>query len=193
MGRRPKFTSDELLDAALAVAIADGPAAVTAAAVSRSVGAPSGSVYHRFPTSDDILARLWLRTITEYQSGFTAALSADDTVAGARAAISHTFDWCAAHPDRARLLLTFDEQTISGISTATAAALREHNDAARNVLTEFTRRHFGSAGREEFDRAMYAVVDLPYGAVRRHLPGGRPRPWLRATVVATADLVLGIG
>ncbi|MCF8611906.1 TetR/AcrR family transcriptional regulator [Gordonia sp. HY285] len=191
MGRRPKFSTDDLLDTAMQIALDDGPAAVTATAVARASGAPSGSVYHRFAGSDEILARLWLRTIVEFQSGLVDALAHDDTTAAADDAIAYIFDWCAANPDRARLLLTFNEGEIGRRATQPVIdELREHNAAARAALADWTRRHFGEAGREQFDRAMYALVDLPYGAVRRHLPGGTPRRWLRDSVAATAREVI---
>ncbi|MCF8569974.1 TetR/AcrR family transcriptional regulator [Gordonia sp. HY002] len=191
MGRRPKFSTNDLLDAALQIAVDEGPAAVTAAAVARSTGAPSGSVYHRFAGSDEILARLWIRTIAEFQTGFVDALADTDTAAAADAAIAYVFDWCGANPGKARLLLTFDERGIDRRAPHTVAAeLRERNATARAALEDWARRHFDKPGPEEFDRAMYALVDLPYGAVRRHLPDGRPRQWLRDSVTATAREVI---
>ena len=50
MPRPARFTRDELLDAAAALLAADGPSAVAMSVVARAVGAPSGSMYHRFPT-----------------------------------------------------------------------------------------------------------------------------------------------
>ncbi|MGO3326976.1 TetR family transcriptional regulator [Gordonia sp. (in: high G+C Gram-positive bacteria)] len=191
MGRRPKFSTDDLLDAALQVALDDGAAAVTAVAIARAAGAPSGSIYHRFAGSDEILARLWLRTISEFQSGLLSVLAGDDTVAAADAAVAHVFDWCAENPGKARLLLTFDQCEIDRRAPRSVVdELRERNDAARRALAEWTGRHFENPGREEFDRAVYALVDLPYGAVRRHLPDGRPRQWLRDSVVATSRRVI---
>ena len=191
MGRRPKFTTDDLLDAALRIALDEGPNAVTAAAVARASGAPSGSVYHRFANSDEIVARLWLRTIVEYQAGLVAAMAGDDTAAAADAVIGHTFDWCATNPGKARLLLTFDRREIDRRASDTVAAeLRDHNDAARTALADWTRRHFGTTDHEAFDRAMWALIDLPYSAVRRHLPDGRPRPWLIESVRSTAREVI---
>lgn len=187
MGRQPKFSTDNLLDAALRIALDDGPNAVTASAVARVSGAPSGSVYHRFASSDEILARLWLRTIAEFQSGFINALRDDETVAAAAAAITHVFAWCDENPGEARLLLAFDEQEIERRAPdAVVGELHERNRTAREAVAAWTRRHFADPGLEEFDRAMYALVDLPYGAVRRHLPDGRPRRWLRDTVARTA-------
>nr|WP_221247072.1 TetR/AcrR family transcriptional regulator [Gordonia humi] len=181
-----------MLDAALRIALDDGPSAVTASAVAQASGAPSGSVYHRFAGSDEILARLWLRTIVEFQSGFVEALSRDDTLAAADATIAYVFSWCDANPGKARLLLTFDEREIGRRAPeAVTQELRDHNDAARRSVADWTLRHFGSTDTEHFDRAVWALVDLPYGAVRRHLPDGRPRAWLREAVVESAHRAIG--
>ncbi|MEJ7734392.1 MAG: TetR family transcriptional regulator [Polyangiaceae bacterium] len=50
-GRPAKFDREELLDAALALVAEGGPAALTLAALARAAGAPTGSIYHRFPRS----------------------------------------------------------------------------------------------------------------------------------------------
>lgn len=191
MGRKPRFSTDELLDAALDLIAGGGPTAATMTAVADAVGAPSGSVYHRFASRDELLARLWLRTIGEFQDGFVAALSDADTQVAIDAAITFVFDWTAANPTRSTLLLQFDEKAIVDAWPHTLAAeLQQANDHVRQTLHDFARRHFGSAARVDVDRVIYALVDLPYTAVRRHLPAGRPREWLREFTFEAAHRVL---
>lgn len=195
MGRRPRFTTDEILDAALAIAVADGPEAVTVTAVAAAVGAPSGSIYHRFAGRDELVARLWLRTITAFQAGLLDALRAAPE-AVVDACHDHIFGWTAEHPDLARLMLLHDATDITARWPDTLAVeLRETNDTARAAITELARRYFGPADRkqerENLDRMIYALIDLPYTAVRRHLPDGRPRPWLREFTTDAAHRVLG--
>jgi len=62
MPRPARYTVDELLDAAAALLTDGGPTAVTMSAVARAVGAPSGSMYHRFPTRAALCGGLWIRT-----------------------------------------------------------------------------------------------------------------------------------
>lgn len=76
--RPPRFDAPALLDAALKLAATGGPAAVTMAAVAKSAGAPSGSVYHRFPDRPALLSALWLRTLGGFQRGFLAELGSHD-------------------------------------------------------------------------------------------------------------------
>src|SRR3954470_5176231 len=99
MPRPARFTLDELLDAAAALLAAEGPSAVTMSAVARAARAPSGSMYHRFPTRAAMCGELWLRTEERFHAGFMAALSAhgdpqDRCVAAAR----FTVQWCRDRP-----------------------------------------------------------------------------------------------
>lgn len=48
MGRAARYSEDGMLDAAAALLVDGGPPALTAVGVARRLGAPSGSVYHRF-------------------------------------------------------------------------------------------------------------------------------------------------
>lgn len=194
MGRKPRFSSDELLDAALAIALEQGISAVTMTAVASATGAPSGSLYHRFPTRDDLVGRLWLRTITDFQGGLLDALRIDDVDAAATAFIDHVFAWTRDHPDHARLLLAYSEADVTRQWPDTLAVeLAQANGAVRSAVTEYARRRYGDASREHVDRVVYALVDLPYSAVRRHLPDGRPRQWLRDFTYDAARRVLAEG
>lgn len=101
MPRPPRFDADELLDAAVLLAAAGGPAAVTMSAVAQTVGAPSGSVYHRFPGRPALLAEVWLRTVEDFQEGYLAALDGDPDPAG-RPAPGPDTSWPGAGPTRGR-------------------------------------------------------------------------------------------
>ncbi|AZG47908.1 TetR/AcrR family transcriptional regulator [Gordonia insulae] len=192
MGRKPRFSADEILDAALTLVIEDGPAAATATAIGQAIGAPSGSVYHRFASRDELMAKLWLRTIVRYQAGAVAALQIDDVVVAGRSAVRYCFDWTAAHPGESALLLQYDDRDLSRTWPDTLAReLRQHNRAAREALRAYARRRFGADDGEVMDRLTFAVVDLPYAAVRRHLPDrGRPSEWLRDHIIRSADAIL---
>ncbi|MDY6807832.1 MAG: TetR/AcrR family transcriptional regulator [Actinomycetota bacterium] len=192
MGRKPRFSTDEILDAALAIVIESGPAAATATAVGKVIGAPSGSIYHRFAGRDELMARLWLRTIVRYQEGFVAAVRLADTAEAARAAVAHCFDWTATHPGESALLLQYDKRDLLNSWPDTLAAeLTAHNHATREAVRAYARRRFGSADAEVMDRVTFALVDLPYAAVRRHLPDrGRPAEWLRDFTLRSAEAIL---
>ncbi|MEO3828272.1 TetR/AcrR family transcriptional regulator [Actinomadura sp. B10D3] len=168
MGRPAKFTEDQILDAALAVAAEHGPASATIAAIAARLGAPSGSLYHRFGSRDLLLAALWIRCVRRFQEGFVTALADGDAVAAAL----HTPRWCRAHPDEAAVLLLHRRQDLAAAwPTELAADLETLNTRAADALASHA-RHRGI----DRDRLLFATVDVPYGAVRRHLLARRPPP-----------------
>jgi AcrR family transcriptional regulator len=177
MPRPARFTVDDLLDAAAALLAADGPAAVTMSAVARAVGAPSGSMYHRFPTRAALRGELWMRTEERFLNGFTDLMSAPQQlqarcVAGAR----YTVQWCREHPDEAQVLLV-------GADALGAAEWPAPLGARRRRMHRKLRRLIADIPADT-DRVTAAVVDIPYAVVRRHLQAGRSIPASADDIVA---------
>lgn len=177
MPRPAQYTVDELLDAAAALVAEDGPAAVTMSAVARATGAPSGSMYHRFPTRAALCGELWMRTEERFHAGLTAALSIPESpqqrcVAGAR----FTVQWCQAHPNEAQVLL-------AGADALCAAEWPAQLTARRRRLHRKLRRLLGGL-HTDADRVNAAVIDIPYAVVRRHLLARRAIPQSADAIVA---------
>src|SRR4030088_1402378 len=108
---RAKFTQEDFLSAALAIASMHRPADVTIASVTALLKAPTGSFYHRFASRDVLLGELWLRAVLDFQTGIGKALDGGDGLAAAL----HTPAWARKHPDKARLLLLYDRHDfVSG-------------------------------------------------------------------------------
>ena len=162
MPRPARYTVDQFLDAAATLLADDGPSAVTMSAVARAVGAPSGSMYHRFPTRAALCGELWIRTEERFGSGVTAALSEEG---GAQtrcvAAAQFTVRWCREHPSEAQVLL-------AGPDALAAADWPEHLTAARRRLHRRLRQLLKEVPADQ-DRVNAAIVDIPYAVVRRHL------------------------
>src|SRR5512136_384862 len=74
MGRRPVFSDSAILQATRVLAAREGPADVTMQEVAVRLGAPIGSLYHRFPSRSALLARAWLETVALFQEGFLRQL-----------------------------------------------------------------------------------------------------------------------
>ena len=169
MPRPARYTVDELLDAAAALLADDGPAAVTMSAVARAVGAPSGSVYHRFPSRAALCGQLWIRTEERFHAGVAAALSApDDPQTRCVAAARFTVRWCREHPDEAQVLL-------AGADALGATDWPEHLIAARRRLHRRLRQLLAALPADA-DRINAAIIDIPYSVVRRHLLAKRAIP-----------------
>jgi AcrR family transcriptional regulator len=162
MPRPALFTLDGLLDAAAALLAADGPSAVTMSAVARAAGAPSGSMYHRFPTRAALCGELWLRTEEGFHAGVTAALATlADPQGRCVAAARFTVQWCRDHPVEAQVLLV-------GADALGAADWPDELTSRRKRLHRALRRTLAGMPADP-DRVNAAVIDIPYAVVRRHL------------------------
>ncbi|MFI6530958.1 TetR/AcrR family transcriptional regulator [Nonomuraea sp. NPDC050547] len=187
MGRPAKFTQDQMLDAALAILGADGPAAVTMTAVSARTGAPIGSLYHRFASRDLLLATLWLRCVKGFQAGFAAAMADDDV----EAAALHTPRWCRANPAAAAALLLYRREDLAAQwPDQLGPELAAVDERTTGALDAYLARHPGT----DRQHLMFVLADVPYGAVRRHLLAGRtPPPELDDLILTTCRAVLAAG
>ena len=176
MPRPARYTVDVLLDAAAELLAADGPAAVTMSAVARSTGAPSGSVYHRFPTRAALCGELWVRTEERFQEGLIEALTSDEDpqqrcVAGALRIVQ----WCREHPVEAQILLAGPDDLGMGEWPETVTGRRKRlQRKLKKVLGELP---------DDPGRVSAAIMDVPYAIVRRHLRA-------RQAIPASADAIV---
>ena len=174
MPRPELHTADDILDAARELVVRGGARAATVNRLVEVSGAPKGSIYHRFGTLDEVLGALWLRTVRRSQEAFLAALEEPDAVEAAVAAALSLHDFAAAHPEDARLLAAVRREDL--VHTESGDELRHVNARMPAVMGGLARRLYGRASRGAVERATFAVVDLPLGAVRRHLVAGTPLP-----------------
>jgi AcrR family transcriptional regulator len=194
MGRPARYDKDSLLDAAVALSAAGGPQAVTMAALIEATGAPSGSLYHRFPTRPALQAALWLRTLERFQTEFLEAAAAEDGSRAALGAAAHTIAWSRAHPDEARVLLygaaDFGAESWPDPERDRLASRRAEVAAAIDTLTA----KLNLAGGNGRERVVLAIVDLPLALVRRHLTAGEPVPEEAESLIEPAvRALLGLG
>lgn len=180
MPRAARFTADAFRAAALSLVADAGPAAVTMAAVAAAVGAPSGSLYHRYRSREELVADVWLGIVEAFQDGFIARLRDDGLVAAAL----YTPAWVRAHPREARLLLLHRREDLVGPEWP--AAIRDRAAAATRAMDAA----IGAAVRgRDRTRVLFALLDVPYAAVRRFVANGQPPPpavdaLVRAAVLA---------
>lgn len=174
MGRKSKFAKNQFLDAALEIISEKGPSAATISTIGERIGAPIGSVYHRFSSRDILLAELWLRLVESFQEGFLALLKHGD---GLSAAL-YTARWIRKNLNAGRILLLYRrEELISGewpeeVRKRAQDLSRELNEGIKN----FTHRIFGDINEENISKITFALIDVPSGAVRRYLQMGEVPP-----------------
>ncbi len=177
MPRPARYTVDVLLDAAAELLAADGPAAVTMSAVARTTGAPSGSVYHRFPTRAALCGELWVRTEERFQEGLIEALSsADDPQQRCVAGALRIVQWCREHPVEAQVLLAGPDALGMGDWPDPLHGRRKRlQRKLRKVLAEMP---------DDAGRVNAALIDVPYAIVRRHLRARQAIPASAESIVA---------
>lgn len=192
MPRPARFDDDVLLDRAVELAATAGPAAVTMANVARAAGAPSGSVYYRFPSRAALLARLWLRTVGRFQDGCLEAIGqAGGPLDGCAAAARFIVEWSRAHPGEAHVMLhgseALERETWPEAEQQHAAQRRRQVDDA---LRELARGLGATKDPASLERILLATVDVPYALVRRHLRAGSEIPKTAGDLVEEAARTL---
>lgn len=177
MARTQKFQSEQMLAATRDLAVKLGPAEVTIAKIAAALGAPTGSIYHRFASRDELLGQVWLNTAERYQHDYHAALREGPPIEAALASVRFVLDRARAQPDEARLLLLHRRQDFLAPNwpgPMQAAAKRLEEDARRHFL-DFAKRLLPDAKRNPSAIAglRYALIDLPLAAIIPALRGGK--------------------
>jgi len=189
MSRPARFDEASILDAALSELVERGPRGVSVAGIARTLGAPSGSLYHRFSSRDHLLAAVWLRTAERFQEGFVARLDeAEGGLAGVEAAVRFVVAWARRHPAEVGLLTRFRrEDLVAGawppeVAERAAHLSRQLDDAAKRLAERLW------PDREPDMPALWlAAVSIPEAAVRRYLRAGQIIPAGLEEAVARAS------
>jgi AcrR family transcriptional regulator len=139
---------------------------VTLQDVVATTGVSIGSLYHRYGSREELLARAWLDAVTAFQSRFLAELESGAPDAGERAAMS-TPQFCRADAERALVLICCrrEELLSDAISSALKEQIKSINTRVSAALTEFAITHGYS-----LDACRLGLVGYPLGAVRLYLP-----------------------
>ncbi len=167
MGRPVKFDEDAILDAALAEGRCVGFERLSASGVAKRLGAPSGSVYYRFRSRDDLVGAVWLRTVEQFQTGYLEVLNGPGPPdARARAAARHALGWVKAHPAEARLLLRYRQTDLTKGTTPRWLSSRASrlNRPVTQAFEELARELGPSA--PDVDRVRFACITIPMAAAR---------------------------
>ncbi|PKN19092.1 MAG: hypothetical protein CVU71_09945 [Deltaproteobacteria bacterium HGW-Deltaproteobacteria-6] len=173
MGRKAYFQNEDFLNAAVQIIANDGLGALTIAALAKRVNAPVGSVYHRFPSRDALLAEVWLNIIESFQKEFLKKLQDD----GLQATLA-CLQWVRQHPHEARIMLLYrihDLTSDKWPEDMQKRALRLANELIEGV-TAFTKKQFGRVTKETMDRVTFAIYDAPIGIIRRYLRENKVPP-----------------
>jgi AcrR family transcriptional regulator len=195
MPRLAKFDEEQIIASTTRLVAADGPTAATMAAIAGALRAPTGSIYHRFPSRDILLGEVWLRAATSFQDGYFDILARPVARDAGLAAALYVPQRVRENLLEARILLLYRREDFltphwPEEMRARAVGLQRQVDLG---LQGFSRRLFGRADHKTLRLITYAVLDAPLAAVRRHVAANEIPPdhidaLIRATYFATLAL-----
>lgn len=194
MARRV-FSTEAILDAARAVVVTRGARGATVEAISREAGVPVGSIYHRFDSLAELLARAWLRAARRSQERALAVpVSPERPLESAVAVALAMYDLCLEQPEDTLLL---DALGRAELLTMELGALRGElevvNERVEALMAGLARALFGRADARTRDLVLLALVDMPHGFAHRQLTSGTRTPARRERLAAAVEAVLGGG
>jgi len=191
MGRPARIDQDTLIAAATVVSARMGPAATSIAAVSKAAGIPTGSIYHRLPSRDALLAEIWLSAAERFQAlaleKFMAARSLDE--AAEAALVTPRF---AREQHAAAVVLNSHRRE----EFVRADAPDEYRARAAKLAAELRDGIAAIAARllpgdpKVKEKIAVALIGIPLGAVRVFLPQAVPPKEIDAAIEAAVRAAL---
>jgi AcrR family transcriptional regulator len=178
MPRAPQFDQAQILDAAKRLIARRGPSGATIGAIAQAVGAPTGSIYHRFDSRDVLLAEVWLRAATAFQTAFFERLAGSVPREAGLAAALYMAQRVRERPREARVLLLHRREDF--VDRGWPANMRRRAEQlGRQVEAElraFSSRLCGRQDARTVRSIAYALVEAPVAAVRRHVAAEESPP-----------------
>ena len=178
MPRAPQFDQAQILDAAERLIARHGPSGATIGAIAQAVGAPIGSIYHRFDSRDVLLAEIWLGAATAFQTTFFERLAGPAPREAGLAAALYMAQRVRERPREARVLLLHRREDF--VDRGWPANMRRRAEQlGRQVETElraFSSRLCGRQDARTVRSIAYALVEAPVAAVRRHVAAEESPP-----------------
>lgn len=178
MARHAKFSNDDVIDAAARLAARSGPAQVTIGAIASELSAPTGSIYHRFTSRDQLLGEVWLRTAANFQTQFAARLFAGAPRQAGLSAALLVPAFVRAEPIHARILLLHRREDF--LHGAWPEAIAQRAQALKSDmdtgLRRFTRSALDRSDSAALRLVKFALIDAPLAAVLPHLRSDEPPP-----------------
>jgi AcrR family transcriptional regulator len=178
VGRPERFSRKRIVESAASVAAVFGPAA-TMSAIASALGGPTGSIYHRFGSREELLAEMWVDIAESFQAQFIDLLdgSGDPLDVAIQAAL-HTPRWVRLNPSKARIFFHYrrDDFVPSVVSNELRVRLDHLRVGLRSGVLGFCERAFGGISPDLIEVCALVLIDLPAAVVRRHLVSARPLP-----------------
>ncbi|WP_168211596.1 TetR/AcrR family transcriptional regulator [Ruania zhangjianzhongii] len=188
MVKPSRFTIDQILDAATS-AVHEHWRTATVGHVTARLGAPSGSIYHRFASRDALFASAWIRAVHRYHAQFDAIYELVDPLEAIVETGLFIPRFCRANPQDARMLTVFRYRDLLAEPPAGLAdVLLELNAPVGRLITHLTEQRYGRVRQRGIELVSLAVRDAPLGMVRSLIGEDIPH-WLDEPVQAASRAV----
>ena len=192
MARPAKFTADQILDAARDAAV-EHWRDTTIAHVAERVGAPVGSIYHRFPSRDALFGSLWARSIRRFHQGLLAATEIEDPRAAMAAMARHIPRFCRENPADAKAMTLYRlPDLLEKVPSGQRAELATINDDVDAGLRRVATRRYDQLTDRRYRLALVGTRQCPYGLIRPLIGGDIPHEF-DAICVAATEGILALG
>lgn len=192
MARPAKFTVDQILDAARDAAV-EHWRETTIAHVAQGVGAPVGSIYHRFPSRDALFGALWARSIRRFHEGLLVAAEIEDPRASLAAMARHIPQFCRENPGDAKAMTLYRlPDLLEKVPAEQRDELGGINDEVNATLRGVAARRYGRITERRYRLALVGTRQCPYGLVRPLIGGDIPNEF-DAICVAATEGILALG
>lgn len=192
---RPRvYDPDAVLDAAEALMVEHGPAAVTVRAVATAAGLSNGALYHSFSSRSELMGRAWLRAGNRFLQVQDALIAhAGDPLGAVIAAAAAPASLSDRYPASCRLVLTVRRQDITDaeMPEALAADLHALQDRLIATMVRLADGLWGRRDRPAVDTVTTCIVELPTAILLHRDRLGCPTA--RAHLDAAVRAVLDIG
>jgi AcrR family transcriptional regulator len=191
MGRPAQISQDALITAATLVAARLGPAATSIAAISKAAGVPTGSIYHRLPSRDALLAEIWLSAAERFQEMALEKISTARTEDNAVECALMTPRF--ARNDHASAVVINSHRREEFIRPD---APKEYRARAIKLAAELREGITQAAGQllpgdlRGKEKIAVALIGIPLGAVRIFLPQAVPPVEIDTTIEAAVRAAL---
>lgn len=185
MVRTARFTAQAFIDAAIELVAEGGASTASPAAIAQKVGAPTGSLYHRFESRAALLAAAWGQVHGAFVAQVAPPLREGKGLEAALALVA----FAKTDPLQARFLFLTEAGALFGDSAPPEAARRAIEAQEQSLDEAFqaylARRPATVPAAEREAQARFLVFDGPLALLKPHLQARAPLPaFVERSVVA---------
>lgn len=187
-----KFSADGILDAAAQETVLHG-ADVTISDIARRLAAPTGSIYHRFASREELLVRLWLRSVRRFHVEFLAAGEDADPERALLGMAASVATFTRDHQaEAASMTLYRQSRLVQSAPKSCRTEVKNVNVEIHRRLAELAELRYGKPTPRQLAYVRVASSEGPYGLVRPYIWDEVP-DWLPEVIVASSRAVLELG